>query len=402
MRAAFAKIFLCTGVLTLVMADIPLANGAALASAEVAASATMPATPARKFPAIIVKITSRPAFRDVAQWQQEIADDQALGREIRQQAIPEADWNRIWINWRSRNGSAGVDRTDAKTRSQALDAELEHLDTEINMLQHKIENASMQRSIVGFTDEGQLVQIYANNPMGAAEADALVVGGKYAIVGITENTGNAIHIILEGANPIDVPSASGAAQPQVSNTPKESALPQNDEVSAISSAPANACFDAKELQSCTLSPDGTITAGSAAATLHLLGTEGKDFLITGEIFTGPGDPGYRRLPGTVVFWLRQTDDYHCYDLGTTGLRVKRILLSGQTVSRYAYPIRFKLPDNQWIPVNIDVRTSGINATFADQSGVAPGPLASDGSNVIELRPGARIRNIRVAIEEKQP
>jgi hypothetical protein len=172
---------------------------------------------------------------------------------------------------------------------------------------------------------------------------------------------------------------------------KTSANGAPPDTSAAMSAP-NACFSEKELSQCSVSPDGTITAGPKGATLHLQGTEGMDFLVTGEIFTGQGSK-------SVLFCFRKETALHVYDLDTSGMRVKRLLLAGHMVRKFAYPIRLHLPAGQWIPVQIDVRQSGISATFGDQSGTAEGPLTTDGQNSIALMPGGSVRNIRVAIEQ---
>jgi hypothetical protein len=188
----------------------------------VAAPVSTPAPKAKKLPGLIVKITAVSGARNVAQLQQEIADAQALSSEIRDNNIPESDVSRIWTYWQSRGNAGSPERADQATRIHAQQAYVENLDIQIRGWQHQIENAAIQRSVTGVTDDGYPVLITAENFSAAAQADAIVLGGTYQIFGEKSLRNDTYFVNLTVANRIDVPAAQAVPQsappePQANN-----------------------------------------------------------------------------------------------------------------------------------------------------------------------------------------
>jgi hypothetical protein len=322
----------------------------------------------------------------VSNWQEQIAVDRHEIDDLRNQAIPNAEWNQQTTRWQTRAGSP--DRADAQTQINTFNAKLEALDTEIADLRGKIQRAGEVIFVYGSTEQGEPITVYSQNAVTADLASSMEPGNTYRVFGAPSHENGVLKISLINAFQVDAPQDSGKTSANGASSGPMEGLP--DSLAAMS-AP-NACFSAKELSQCSVTSDGTITAGPEGATLHLQGTEGMDFRLTGEIFTGQESK-------SVLFWFRKESSLHVYDLDASGMRVKRLLLAGQMVRKFAYPIRLHLPVGQWIPVRIDVRQSAISATFGDQSGTAEGPLTTDGQNSIALMPGGRVRNIRVAIEQ---
>jgi hypothetical protein len=149
------------------------------------------------------------------------------------------------------------------------------------------------------------------------------------------------------------------------------------------------------LKACHVDANGVLTADSVV-TLGLKGSEGKHFIITGDVYLAPEPTQFDQ--GGFVLHLRRTDGKHCIDLSTTGMRVKRILLEGKVVKKFATPMKFAgAPREQWTPFKIDAGEKAIFVHIGDLQGIAKGPIATEGTNVIVLSPGAKLRNLKLKI-----
>ena len=116
------------------------------------------------------------------------------------------------------------------------------------------------------------------------------------------------------------------------------------------------------------------------------GTEGKHFILSGDFYLAP-EPTLFNCGG-VVFRLRRVDSKKSIDLNINQMRVKRIVLAGKIVKKFAEPMKFgPLEREKWLPFKIDAGEQAIAVQFGDQKGIAKGPVAIEGTNPITLRPG---------------
>jgi len=154
------------------------------------------------------------------------------------------------------------------------------------------------------------------------------------------------------------------------------------------------------LKACHVSPNGVITVDKDI-TFGLKGTEGKDFVITGELY--PTQKPILYNTGGIIFHLRQISGTKRYELSIGGMRAKRILLEGEVVKKYASPMSFAgITREEWHPFRIEVSADAITAQFGDQQGIAKGPLEKRGQNQIILGPGAKLKNLKVEIKPDKP
>lgn len=154
------------------------------------------------------------------------------------------------------------------------------------------------------------------------------------------------------------------------------------------------------LKACHVSPDGVITVDKAI-TFSLKGTQGKDFVITGELYAAPKPVLFNT--GGIIFHLRELSGTKRYELSIGGMRVKRVLLEGEVVKKYASPMTFKgITREEWHPFRIEVSADAITAQFGDQKGIAKGPLEKRGQNLIILGPGGKLKNLKVEIKPDKP
>ena len=152
-----------------------------------------------------------------------------------------------------------------------------------------------------------------------------------------------------------------------------------------------------QLKSCEVGEDGTIGA-SGDVYIELQGTEAKDFSLNGEVMFS-GDPRTIHRGG-VEWYLRETDSLHRYEAYGGGVRVKRRLLTGTQVGRYAFPVAFeKTEPGSWYPFRIEARRNKIAISIGDQEGSVHGPLDLSGRNGFRLF-GGRLRNVYLTILER--
>ena len=144
-----------------------------------------------------------------------------------------------------------------------------------------------------------------------------------------------------------------------------------------------------QLRQCQVGADGVITV-AREVTLMFHGTERRDYMLTGEAFLGGGGDN-----GGIVFYLREQDTLHRYELSGGGMRAKRVLLKGQMVPKFEYPFSFDTARDRWVKFRILANGDRIEANFDGKSGVALGPLSADGKNSVVLQPGAKLRNVQV-------
>jgi hypothetical protein len=151
------------------------------------------------------------------------------------------------------------------------------------------------------------------------------------------------------------------------------------------------------LKACHVSPDGVITVDREMSFV-LKGTEGKDFIVSGEFYPAPGK--VLNNSGGMVFYLRERSGTVRYQFSITGIFAKRVLLEGKLIPRFASPVNFEgLAREEWHPFRVEFATAGITVQMGDQKGVAKGPLDVVGRNRLVLAPGAKLKNFKVEIRQ---
>jgi hypothetical protein len=149
------------------------------------------------------------------------------------------------------------------------------------------------------------------------------------------------------------------------------------------------------LDACHIDAQGVLTS-DRRVNLGLRGTEGKHFVLTGELYAAP-EPSESHIGG-IAFHLREVSLKKRIDLSIDGMRVKRILLAGEVVKKFAYPMKFAgIEREKWHHFKIDAGADAIVVQFDDQQGTAKGPIETGGGNDIALAPGAKLRDLKVEI-----
>lgn len=140
---------------------------------------------------------------------------------------------------------------------------------------------------------------------------------------------------------------------------------------------------------------GIITADRLVQ-LDLQGTEGQHFIVEGELYPAKEPTQYNN--GQVYFYLRQLGGMNRIELSINHMRGKRILLGGEMIEKYAFPMEFKkMKREAWHPFKIEVAPHGIVVQFDKQKEQVKGATETAGSNRIVLGPGAKLRNVKVTI-----
>lgn len=103
--------------------------------------------------------------------------------------------------------------------------------------------------------------------------------------------------------------------------------------------------------------------------------------------------------GGALFCFRETDGMHRYELTGSGLRAKRVLLEGQAVPKFAYPVQLEMQRGQWVPFRFEVGAKRIAVTFEKRSGAVNGPLSTQGGNSVLLRPGGKLRGLQLEVAQ---
>ncbi|MHC4202193.1 MAG: formylglycine-generating enzyme family protein, partial [Planctomycetota bacterium] len=195
---------------------------------------------------------------------------------------------------------------------------------------------------------------------------------------------------------------SASAAPSVTRSSGGDRASQNqtrdvNSFGALLTSPAGSVFVGDQLAGCLVGADGTVEAHKETR-IRLMGTEGKDFLLSGEVMFA-GSP-HKAHMGGVEFFLRETDGKHRYEIAGGGLRAKRVLLNGRRLSKFAFPARFPGTRTQtWYKFIIDTSAARIAVQLGASQGVYPGPLSRAGANSIVLYPGGKIRNVRLRLKE---
>ncbi|MEQ1840867.1 MAG: hypothetical protein ABL994_10685 [Verrucomicrobiales bacterium] len=142
--------------------------------------------------------------------------------------------------------------------------------------------------------------------------------------------------------------------------------------------------------------DQGIITSNRLVQLELQGTEGQHFIVEGELFPAKEPTQYNN--GQVYFYLRQLGGMNRIELSINHMRGKRILLGGEKIEKYAFPMKFKeIKREAWHEFKIEVAPNGILVQFDRQKGEVKGATETGGSNRIVLGPGAKLRNVKVTI-----
>lgn len=214
--------------------------------------------------------------------------------------------------------------------------------------------------------------------------------------------------------PTPAPQSSDAVK-QPAPIPNATAAPPTDRTDAASSGekptitsvlkkpptkdvPSVEGIGEDQLRQCNVDADGTISVDHEVK-LSFRGTEGRDFTVAGEMFLGGGGNASGERGG-LVFYLRETDGMHRYELTGYGMRVKRVLLAGQVVPKFANPFTLNTPAGQWVPFRIEAKADGITVTFDSETGTAQGPVSTNGSSSVVITPGSKLRNLKIEIQPK--
>src|SRR6202012_4261904 len=115
-----------------------------------------------------------------------------------------------------------------------------------------------------------------------------------------------------------------------------------------------------------------------------------------DIWLAPEPTPYHA--GQVHFYLRQLSARKRITLTVNGMMVKRMLLAGEVIKKFAYPMKFSgIEPGKWRHFNIDASKNAITVQFDGQQGVAKGPIETGGTNSLVLGPGAKVKNLKVDI-----
>ena len=156
-------------------------------------------------------------------------------------------------------------------------------------------------------------------------------------------------------------------QPAVSNhvaeKPSVSAPSEAAPIVQFSTKSLAEIFGNNQLRPCHVDTDGTMTSEKEEVTLTLIGTEHKDFSVSGEIFysTDITDAATAKSKitgvGGVLFGIRSVDRLHGYGAGM-GLNAKRVLIEGKMVQRMFGLPAFDVPTHQWLPCGVRSSNKG--------------------------------------------
>jgi hypothetical protein len=149
------------------------------------------------------------------------------------------------------------------------------------------------------------------------------------------------------------------------------------------------------LKSCHVDAQGVVTVDHLL-TLALRGTDNQHFVASGDFWLAPEPTPFHN--GQMYFHLRQSSGKKCIDLSVNGMRVKRMLLAGEMVKKFASPMKFSgIEPEKWHHFKINASKDGITVQFDGQQGIAKGPIETAGANSIVLGPGAKLKNVKVEI-----
>jgi hypothetical protein len=200
------------------------------------------------------------------------------------------------------------------------------------------------------------------------------------------------------------PKKDSKPAPPPAKPPEESPVPQKpaDQKPVIQKQPAaNPPPHAvpAELQNVVdavhIDAKGVITADKVV-TLGLKGTEGEHFIAEGDFYPAAEPTPFTN--GQVYFHLRHINGKKCIDLSINGMRAKRLLLGGETIKKFASPMKFDgVEREKWHHFKIEAGPDGLLVQFDDQKGEVKGPTETGGPNHIVLGPGAKLRNLKIAI-----
>lgn len=128
--------------------------------------------------------------------------------------------------------------------------------------------------------------------------------------------------------------------------------------------------------------------------LYMPETENKAFTLSGQIkfakLPDPTDP-----MRTISFFLREINSYQRYECTGFGMRVKRTLIEGKSVEKFAYPFEFKDTETeQWYDFTLISNKKIIDFQIGNQRGVIEGPLEIKGRNSIVLD-GGHFKNLNL-------
>jgi hypothetical protein len=231
-----------------------------------------------------------------------------------------------------------------------------------------------------------LVPIFLAGTVAAGGAQAS--GGPTTAPAETKTPKTLFDFGLEPLNGVDTGEETDAPQTKKTGPTAPAPNTSKSKDGASSSPPEKGLLDG-----CHISADGIATVDKSM-TFGLRGTEGKDFVISGELY--PSKKNY----GGFKLWLRQRNATHRYSLTLGGLQVKRLLLEGKTVPKFATPIHFDgLASGQWHTFKVEVTKEAIYFYVDDLRGAAMGPLETSGKNLLVLYPGAQLKGLKVEIHD---
>ncbi len=148
-----------------------------------------------------------------------------------------------------------------------------------------------------------------------------------------------------------------------------------------------------------VSTDGSFGCDKPAW-INLYHTEDKSFRISGEVMLaeGTGPWAHTDSPDGFAIFLREFSSLRRYNANSRGMRVKRRLLEGEMLDRFARPFEFKpLQHGKWYTFSAEARPDLISFSLGGQMGMIRGPLETDGANKILLTPGAKLRNLKLTV-----
>jgi len=147
-----------------------------------------------------------------------------------------------------------------------------------------------------------------------------------------------------------------------------------------------------------------VIGGTSEGWITLQNTEKLPFRLTGDVWlAGPPQkiPFPSDMPDGVGFFIRQQDGMHRYSVTPDRLLVKRLRYDGILAKTIVTVHSFGTPRHRtWIPFTLEAREEKIVFRTGEKVGTIKGPLDMEGSNMIALGKGSKLRNLRLELLSK--
>jgi hypothetical protein len=103
-----------------------------------------------------------------------------------------------------------------------------------------------------------------------------------------------------------------------------------------------------------------------------------------------------------MFYLRQIDGGHRINFDPQQLTAKRLLIGGTPFRKIVSLMTFDPPRDKWLPLLVDFRADGADVKLGSQAVSAKGATEINGTNTLVLRPGVKLRKVKLEAGEPKP